>query len=843
MDKYVDEWKCPNAHRHIVQVVGKGFFDLLKQGSFVTNPTEMKKITLLFSFFISVMMVFAQNNISGRVLSPTNEGIPFAGLVLRLAADSSVLKVEYSDAQGQFAFSVVPQGRYFLEASSLGYQTLAGPVFSFDGLEALRLPDLSLQTNAQQLNTVEVKAQKPLIEVQPDKMVFNVAGSINAMGQNGLELLRKAPGVMLDKDENVILKGKNGVAIYIDGRLSQLQGDDLKSILRGMQASEIEAIEIISQPTARFDAAGNAGIINIRLKKDKKLGTNGSLNYGYAIGIFNKWNGSLSFNNRSKGSNWFGTFSNNLGVNQSFTNFYRLQSNLVFDQKSTSRNENYNNNLKLGADFFLSKNKTLGFILNGNFSDSDGQSWSRTPISTQGTAQVLQVLQAQSLSANNRRNLNANLNYRVNAEQGKEFNIDLDFGRFTRADESFQPNRYFDANEKNVLSSRDFRMNRPTEIGIYSLKMDLSRPLGKGKLLYGTKLSLVETENTFDFFNVISGQNQLDENRSNTFNYRENINAAYASYQQKWKKWGLDAGLRLENTNSLGQLEAQLENPNNRVQRNYVNLFPSGGLTYQAGQSHTWGLNFSRRIDRPNYRTLNPFVSQLDELTYGQGNPFLQPQYTNNIELSHTYKYTLNTSLRVSHTSNFFAEVSDTIEGNRNFLMTRNIASERNIGINISYPFNPAKWWSVYANVNAYRLDYQAAQGNGFYNISANVLSLYVQNTFTLLKNWRFELSGFYTSPSVWGGTYDNRRFWGSEAGVQKRFLNEKFNLKVSVSDLFNSMQWRGISRFGGLLMDASGGWESRQFRVNLSYNFGRKEVGAARRRNTGADEESRRSN
>jgi outer membrane receptor protein involved in Fe transport len=663
------------------------------------------------------------------------------------------------------------------------------------------------------------------------------------MGQNGLELLRKAPGVMLDKDENVILKGKNGVAIYIDGRLSQLQGDDLKSILRGMQASEIEAIEIISQPTARFDAAGNAGIINIRLKKDKKLGTNGSLNYGYAIGIFNKWNGSLSFNNRSKGSNWFGTFSNNLGVNQSFTNFYRLQSNLVFDQKSTSRNENYNNNLKLGADFFLSKNKTLGFILNGNFSDSDGQSWSRTPISTQGTAQVLQVLQAQSLSANNRRNLNANLNYRVNAEQGKEFNIDLDFGRFTRADESFQPNRYFDANEKNVLSSRDFRMNRPTEIGIYSLKMDLSRPLGKGKLLYGTKLSLVETENTFDFFNVISGQNQLDENRSNTFNYRENINAAYASYQQKWKKWGLDAGLRLENTNSLGQLEAQLENPNNRVQRNYVNLFPSGGLTYQAGQSHTWGLNFSRRIDRPNYRTLNPFVSQLDELTYGQGNPFLQPQYTNNIELSHTYKYTLNTSLRVSHTSNFFAEVSDTIEGNRNFLMTRNIASERNIGINISYPFNPAKWWSVYANVNAYRLDYQAAQGNGFYNISANVLSLYVQNTFTLLKNWRFELSGFYTSPSVWGGTYDNRRFWGSEAGVQKRFLNEKFNLKVSVSDLFNSMQWRGISRFGGLLMDASGGWESRQFRVNLSYNFGRKEVGAARRRNTGADEESRRSN
>ncbi len=295
---------------------------------------------------------------------------------------------------------------------------------------------------------------------------------------------------------------------------------------------------------------------------------------------------------------------------------------------------------------------------------------------------------------------------------------------------------------------------------------------------------------------------------------------------------------------SEGNLPSVQQNEDDFVKRQYTNLFPSAGLTHQLNDNNSMAINYSRRIDRPGYQSLNPFVSPLDELTYSKGNPFLRPQYTNNLELSHTYKYTLTTSLRFSRTSDFFGELSDTTEGNRSFIMTSNLATENVISLNVSCPFNVAKWWSVYANVNAYRSVYEANFGEGrFLNLKATVLNLYAQQTFSLPKGWRIETSGFYTSPSIWKGTYANRRFWGMDLGLQKRLLKEKATLKLTFSDVFNSMRWRAISRFSGLTIDASGGWESQQLRLNLNYNFGSQQIKAAQKRSTGLEEESNRVN
>lgn len=798
-------------------------------------------ITLCLS---STTFLTAQSSVMGRVVNARNESLPYASIQLKKSQDSSLVKVEYSSENGTYAFQNLAPAAYSLSISMVGFATYESPQFVVEKDKNTALPDIALNESKTELKTVTVSARKALIEVKADKTVFNVEGSINATGNNVLELLQKSPGVMVDKDDNIILKGKSGVIIYIDGRQSQLQGADLNAVLKTMQSNEVEAIEIISQPSARFDAAGNAGIINIRLKKDKRLGTNGSVNMGYAQGIFGKWNSGVSLNHRNKSSNWFGNYAGRWAMEQSFINMFREQGEFRYEQRSVGRYQSNNNNFKVGADWFLNPKHTLGFVVNGNLNDGDNLSISRTPILALKTSTPQSILVANNTSASVRNNFNSNLNYRFADTTGQELNLDADFGRFSRDNNSLQPNTYYDAAEKSILSSRTFQMVTPAEISIYSFKADYNQNLGKGKLGLGIKTSLVHTDNTFNFYDVLDGIALLNTQRSNLFDYTENINAAYATYQQQWAKWSLNAGLRLENTNSRGELSSTQQNEDDLVKRQYTNLFPSAGLTHQLNNNNSLALNYSRRIDRPTYQTLNPFVSQLDELTYGKGNPFLRPQYTNNLELSHTYKYTLTTSLRFSRTIDFFGELSDTIEGNRNFIMTSNLATENVISLNVSYPFNVAKWWNVYANVNAYRSVYGANFGEGrFLSLKATVLSLYAQQTFILPKGWRIETSGFYNSPSIWRGTYANRRFWGMDLGLQKRFLKEKATLKLTFSDVFHSMQWRGISRFSGLTIDASGGWESQQFRLNLNYNFGSQQIKAARRRSTGLEEESKRVN
>lgn len=794
--------------------------------------------------FLSTTFLAAQSSVMGRVVNTRNEMLPYASIQLKKSRDSSLVKVEYSNENGVYSFQNIAPAEYFLSISMVGFAAYDSPKFKVEEDKDNTIPDITLNESNTELKTVTVSARKALIEVKADKTVFNVEGSINATGNNVLELLQKSPGVMVDKDDNIILKGKSGVIIYIDGRQSQLQGTDLNAVLKTMQSNEVEAIEIISQPSARFDAAGNAGIINIRLKKDKRLGTNGSMNMGYAQGIFSKWNTGLSLNHRNKSSNWFGNYAGRRALDQNFIDLFREQSGFRYEQRTLGRTQSDNNNFKVGADWFLNPKHTLGFVLNGNLNNSDNLSLSRTPILALNASTPQSILVANNASTSVRNNFNSNLNYRFADTSGHEFNLDADFGRFSRENSSLQPNTYYDATEKSILSSRTFQMITPAEISIYTFKADYSQKLGKGNLGLGIKASLVNTDNTFNFYDVVDGSALLNTQRSNLFNYAENINAAYATYQQQWSKWSLNAGLRLENTNSRGELSSVQQNEDDLVKRQYTNLFPSAGLTHQLNDHNSLALNYSRRIDRPGYQSLNPFVSQLDELTYSKGNPFLRPQYTNNLELSHTYKYTLTTSLRFSRTSDFFGELSDTTEGNRSFIMTSNLATENVISLNVSYPFNVAKWWNVYANVNAYRSVYEANFGEGrFLNLKATVLSLYAQQTFTLPKGWRIETSGFYNSPSIWRGTYANRRFWGMDVGLQKRLLKDKATLKLTFSDVFNSMQWRGISRFSGLTIDASGGWESQQFRLNLNYNFGSQQIKAARKRSTGLEEESNRVN
>ncbi|WP_338814694.1 TonB-dependent receptor [Bernardetia sp. Wsw4-3y2] len=806
--------------------------------------TSSFKLSLLVLLFLSSFSAFAQTNshsITGTAESDNGEAVSFAAVGLMNVSDSSLAKASVADADGNFRFVDVRNGDYFVIVTSVGYQKFTSNTISVteNSSKEINVNKFVIQSN-NVLDAVEITAKKPMVEVLADKTVFNVEGTIAASGSSGLEVLRKAPGVILDNNNGIIVEGKSGIQVYIDGKRSVLQGEDLTNYLNTLQASDIESIEIITQPSSKYDAAGSAGILNIKLKKNKNFGTNGTVSLGYSVWDNQRYNSSLSLNNRTKKTNTFLTYSNRFGETGRFLNLYRTQNNLIFDARSEGIIDESSHNIKLGTDIFASSKSTFGVLLNGNFSNMDFDNKTRTPISSQTTKEVSQVLVAESLNRRDFYNLLGNLNYRYEDTTGHTFNVDVDYGQYKNDGKTYQPNLYYDGNEQTLLSSLVYEMVMPVTIDIFTFKTDYEQNFLKGKLGIGIKTSMVNTDNTFDFYDETDGVRVLNENKSNNFIYEEIVNAAYFNYNRRWKKMNVQFGLRAEHTKSDGKLNSTQDENNERVKRDYLNLFPSGGFTYTANKNNSFGLTYSRRIERPNYQNLNPFEQQLDELTLRKGNAFLQPQYTDNIKFSHTYKYTLNTSISYSYINDFFGQVTTSRDERRSVIQEQNIATQETWSFNLSYPFEINKWWNAFVSVNAYNSSYKG-KTDEFVSISQSTLNFYGQNSFSLPKGYKFEVSGWYNSPSVWGGTYQTKSLGAMDLAIQKSFLEDKLSFRMSMSDIFFSSPWRGDTQFGDVLIQGGGGWESRQIRVNLSYNFGNNQVKSARKRKTGAEDESNR--
>ncbi|MEN0004144.1 MAG: TonB-dependent receptor [Bacteroidota bacterium] len=799
----------------------------------------MKKLLLTCLFNLLMFCAFAQK-LSGTLLDQDNTPVAFATTALLQAETSTLIKAGYSDEQGQFSFEGMPVGQYVVQITFVGFQSYTSEPIDWEADQKdYQLSPIQLAPASEELETIVVTGQKPLVEVLPEKTVFNVEGTINATGNTALELLRKSPGVVVDGNDNILLLGKTGVRIYIDGKPSPLAPADLAQYLNSVQSSEIEAIEIITNPSARYDAEGNAGIINIRFKKDKRLGTNAQINTGFAYGVFPKYNTGITLNFREKNYNLFGTYGFNNAKNQDFINLYREQAGLFFDQQSVTNNASNSHNFKAGADYFISPTQTIGILVNGNIANSDRRTFSSTPLGNIGSVPE-QILIANNQNDSDRDNLSFNLNYVFQDTLGTRLSFDADYGRYESFGRSFQPNQYLDAQGESILSESIFRIITPTQIDLYSVKADYEQSMAGGTFSAGAKVAIVRTDNNFQFLNIEDQVEINDPSRSNHFVYTENVNALYASFTKKWGAWTANAGLRIEQTNSEGILTSAQQNSNSAVDRQYIDFFPNASLSWNPHYLHSFRLSYSRRIDRPNYRDLNPFEYKLDELSFSRGNPFLNPQYTNSIQLSHTYRYALVTTLSYSHTQDFFAQVSDTTEVTRSFISQRNLADRKNISLSVGAPFTITPWWSGYANINIYNTQYSATFEEGkFIDLNATAVSFYAQNNFALPWGMSLELSGWYNSPGIWGGTYESVAIWSTTAGLKKKLFQGAGSLQVSVSDLFLSSRWGGVSQFGGLFIEANGGWESRQLRMAFTYSFGNLETKAARKRKVGLENEA----
>ncbi len=806
----------------------------------------MKTITALTLFILSGFCSSAQSTskVSGKITDENNKPLSSATVLLLNSSDSSLAKTAVTTSIGIFEMVSVKPGNYMLSATSVAHSKSYSSKFTITEGQEYMAPSLILPQSSTSLSAITIQAKKPLIEVKADKTVFNVEASINATGSNAFELLQKSPGVSVDKDDNISMQGKNGVKIYIDGKPTQMSVGDLADYLRSINSADIESIEMITNPSAKYDASGNAGIINIRLKKNKNYGVNGNISTGVGFGHTPKYNNSLSLNYRNKKVNLFSNYSNNFGKNRSMFNLYRVQNDSTYDQHSININDNTTHNVKTGLDYSINKNNIVGVMVTANFNDGSSTTKSNTVISPNNTGIPNRILYASNDLPGSRNNVDYNINYRYADSTERELNIDADFVNFRRRGTSYQPNYYKAPFTDILLDERIYKNNTPTDIDIYTAKVDYEQPFYKGKLGFGGKLTDVKTKNTFDFYNVYGSNNVKDQDRSNKFNYDENVKALYVNYNRSFgKKTSIQAGVRMENTKSEGDLLSYTPQPDGNIKRNYTDFFPSGAFTYMLNQKNTFNLSYSRRIDRPSYQNLNPFENKLDELTYEKGNAFLRPQYTNSFQLSHTFLYKYVTSFGYSHIKDFFARIIDTIQ-NKSFITQKNLATQDIYSVNISAPITITKWWNAFATFNGYHSAYRADFGSGkTINLNVDAFSIYMQQSFSITKGPTFELSGYYNSPTVWGGTFKSKSIGFVDVGVQQKLLKGSGTIKLSFTDIFKTLHWRGISDFGGSHLDASGNWESQQLKINFSYRFGNKLVKAARQRKASAEDESKRLN
>jgi outer membrane receptor protein involved in Fe transport len=798
---------------------------------------------------------FAQGGtgkITGMVGDAGQAAIQAATISLLKAKDSALVKMSVSDKEGKFGFENIAQGKYLLLVSAVGHVKKYSPAFELAG-ESVEVAPVSLAGQSKEMKAVTVTAGRPMIEQKIDKTVLNVEASVTNTGSNALEVLEKAPGVQVDKDGNISLKGKQGVTVLMDGRPTYLSGPELANLLKGMQASQLDQIEIMTNPPAKYDASGNSGVINIRTKKNKMKGFNGSVTAGIGQGVYSKTNESLSLNYRNGRINLFSNYS--FGRNENFQqlDIYRRyknedgSTNAIFEQVAYMKKLFTNNNLKMGMDYALTNKTTLGVVLSGSYNPETNNARNVSYLKNPAGA-VDSISTADSYVKEVWKNGSVNLNMRHQFDStGRELTVDLDYiGYDASNDQDFVNTTYNPDWAKKY--EQLLKGNLPLSINIYSGKVDYTHPLkGDAKLEMGWKSSYVNTVNKANYFEGVGNDWQPDYKKTNFFDYKENINAAYVSLNKQLnKKWGVQAGLRFENTNLEGLQYGNPTKPDSAFKRSYSNLFPTVYVSYQANKDNQFGASFGRRIDRPSYENLNPFMYFIDVYTYGAGNPFLRPQYSNNYELTHIYKGFLTTTLNYSLTKDLFNETfsqGEVVNGENKYatiVRQGNIGRRQNGGISVSAQIPVAKWWKAMLYTNFNYTEYTGELNKEYIKVEASNLMVNLNNQFKFKKGWSAELSGWYRTKGVEGQILLNP-FGQLSAGIAKQILKEKGTLKLGVRDIFYTQQPSGSIDFQSTEAKFTNYRDSRVVNLTFSYRFGKPLKAISQRKKGGAgDEQSR---
>lgn len=807
---------------------------------------------MIRSVFYLVFVVFCcqaptaaarAGSISGRVLDDAGQPLPFASILLQHLPDSQLVKTELTDVRGEFLLTPVGDGNFSIRVMLLGYHTHSSASILVAG-NAVELPGIFLSKNGIGLDEVAVTAQKPLLEVHAGKIVVNVENSITGAGASVLEVLARAPGVTVDPNDNVSLKGRQGVTIMIDGRVVPLSQTDLANMLRSMPSASVEKIELLTNPSSQYDAAGTAGVINIKTRKDKAAGFNGTANGSYGQGVYRKETGGVNLNFRQKNLNVYASYNASYREGFSHVDWTRR----YFDGPAYTGafvQDNYsvldfNTNMgAVGADYTLNKKDAVGVALTGenfylgtrgyyfaNVMDKDDrlQSWFAT----------------RNTSSGEWNNLAPNVHWRHSFDSsGRELSIDADYARYWNHNTQDFMTRYYLPDGSEYQPAYRLHAHVAGLTQIRSVKGDYVQPLkGNAKLEAGVKSSYVTADNQPDFYDRSNGTDIWDSTKSDHFLYREQINAAYVNTGREWKKWSAQAGLRAEQSVISG-----LEKITGRTFDNsYIQLFPSLAVQRHINASHDLGLTLSRRIERPGYEDLNPYTFYVDPSTRKTGNPYLRPALTYATELSHTFRQQFITTLSYSVTTDVITDViKPSTTQDRVTIQTKdNLATMRFIGISGAYNMVISKWWTNVTNYNAYYAAYEGNVSNTPLRAGKATFDVNTTNKFTLSHGWSAEIGCFYQAAQLYG-YLDMRPLSMFSAGLQKTLLDKRLTLKLNANDLF----WHGSQEASSVFTNYTEHFiarhDTRQVALAVVYRFGRKTVAPVSNHSGGAEEEKKR--
>jgi len=771
----------------------------------------------------------------------TSAGAPAIGASITLlrSTDSTSVKDAVTDSAGIFSFDGLATGSFYFTVNYTGYRFYSSPVYTFPPAKNNIIITLQPATNV--LNDVTVSSQRKLIQRAQGKTVINVEAAATNAGTSVLEVLEKSPGVTVDKDGNVSMQGKTGVLIMIDDKPTYLQGTELANLLGSMSSGQVDQIELMPNPPAKYDATGNAGIINIKTKKNKQKGFNATLNMAPGIGRYPKANNSIAVNYRNAKWNAFLTYS--LNYNKSYTSLYALRkyygdsSKLLsaLEQPTLFKGKSLNNTVKAGIDYYLSSKTTIGVAFTGSlFNRSSNNIASATWMDASGT--IDSTINTNSSSSVKQRNGWININFRHSISKTQEISADIDAITYDIT------NRQEFANTLQQTGGyrEETKGYLPSSINILAAKADYTvRFQNNNKLESGLKSSYISTDNIARYEYKDSTQWQDDLGKSNHFLYRENINALYSSYEQKWNRLTMQAGLRYEYTSYKAHQLGNAVNKDSSFSRNYHSLFPSGYISYQADSNNSFTLTAGRRIDRPAFQRLNPFVFIINKYTYERGNPFFLPQYSWNMELSHQYKQWLTTAVSYSIINNYFSQLFLT-EGSEILIYTEgNVGRMYNAGLSVTVQTAPFKWWSLTGQAVA---NYKKLKGYVWntYTSSIKQLNVNINNQFRINQTLSAELSGFYTSRArndLQELLYPTGQV---SVGIAKSVFKNKGSLKLSMRDIFHTQVMEGLTDFEHADEYFIIHRDSRVLTLAFTYRFG-KAIKATKRSSGGAEDEIQR--
>ncbi|SKA10291.1 TonB-dependent receptor [Sediminibacterium ginsengisoli] len=807
-----------------------------------------KMITLLTVAAFSSLAALAQKAgtlVTGSV-SAAQKPVEAASVGLLRAKDSAVVKMAVSDKAGLYKVENVNPGKYLLVVQAVGYaKQYSGSFELAAGSTSYTAPEVQLKAAEKDLQSVTVTSKKPFIEQKLDKTVINVDASPTNASASILDILEKSPGISVDKDGNISLKGKQGVMVMMDGKPTYLSGQDLANMLKSMPGNNLEQIEIMTNPPAKFDASGNSGVINIKIKKNKIQGFNGSVNTGYGQGVYAKATNSLNLNYRNGKFNFFGNGSQNynkgfgeLSIKRNFRDAATGNILSNFDQAARNDREFSSYNYKAGVDYYMNQKTTLGVVVNG-FINKGSEFTRNTTLINDNNGMLVTRTQSTNNVHLDFKNLGLNFNLRhVFDSAGTELTADADYVHYSNLNTQYLNSSFFDNAGLPKANDELLRGLIPSSISIYSGKVDFSTKLkGDVKFEAGVKSSYVETDNDAGYANWNGSQYVTDVIRSNHFLYKENINAGYINFgKQLNKKWAAQLGLRTENTNIKGN---QLTT-GQTFKRDYTQVFPTLYIGYTLNEKNQFAISYGRRIDRPNYQDLNPFMYFLDKYTYQVGNPYLNPQFSHNIELSHSFNGFLNTSLNYSATNDIIQDVFEQVDSTTTtYVKKSNIAKRQNFGISVSAGFPVTKWWRTNLYMNGNYNKFKGLVNGGQVEVDGSNFVANMQNMFTFSKGWGGEISGFYRSRSVEGVLVANE-MGAVNVAVSKQVLKNKGSLKLIVRDALYTQKFSGYSRYQNVDLTLRQIRDSRVVTLNFTYRFGKGKITQPRKKNTSVEEQSR---